>query len=119
MNPRVKGALLWGVVGLLTFLVLLQGYEIVQDIRVELPVKVGATVVVGVLSTVVTYVASGHVETTPPADGRARSDGQAPPDDPAQTDEAGPTDELKSTDDGQPADGSASTDGAGRDDPRS
>lgn len=61
MNPRVKEAILWGVVGMLTFLVLLQGYELLEDIRVDLTVKVGATFVVGLVTTVVTYLASGRM----------------------------------------------------------
>lgn len=61
MNPRVKEAILWGVIGLLSFLVLLQGYELLQDVRVDLTVKAGMALVVFVATTVITYVASGHV----------------------------------------------------------
>lgn len=74
MNPRVKEAILWGVVGMLTFLVLLQGYELLEDIRVDLTVKVGGTIVVGVVTTVATYLASGRMAgsgtVSRPADGK-------------------------------------------------
>lgn len=62
MNPRVKDALLWGVVGFLTFLVLLQGYELLENVRVDLEIKAGAAVVVFVATTVITYVANGRVD---------------------------------------------------------
>jgi hypothetical protein len=49
MDPRVKSSLLWGLVGGLAFLVLLQGYELVSAERVAWLVKfaVAALVVVG------------------------------------------------------------------------
>lgn len=75
MNPRVKDAVLWGVVGFLTFLVLLQGYELLEDIRVDLVVKAGAAVVVFIATTVITYVANDRIGTP---EARA-ANGDSPP----------------------------------------
>ncbi len=55
MNPRVKASLLWGVVGALVFLVLLQGYELVTDYRYSIAVVAGATLVVAVGTPIFTY----------------------------------------------------------------
>ena len=57
MRPRVKASLLWGVVGLLAFLVLLQGYELATGYRYALGVKAAAALAVAVGSTGVSYVA--------------------------------------------------------------
>ncbi|MEF8887898.1 MAG: hypothetical protein V5A30_08830 [Haloarculaceae archaeon] len=46
MAVRRKDSLLWGVVGGLTFLVLVQGYELVADGSVALTVKAGVAVAV-------------------------------------------------------------------------
>ncbi|MEF8908139.1 MAG: hypothetical protein V5A13_09790 [Haloarculaceae archaeon] len=46
MEVRRKDSLLWGVVGGLTFLVLVQGYELVADGSVALTVKAGVAVAV-------------------------------------------------------------------------
>ncbi|RXK50144.1 hypothetical protein [Halorientalis pallida] len=66
MDPRVKSSLLWGLVGGLGFLVLLQGYELVSTERVAWLVKfaVAAAVVVG--ATGVSYLYQFGV----PADAR-------------------------------------------------
>jgi len=61
MKPATKDALLWGVVGLLLFFVLIQGYEIVQGVGVDLTVKAGASLVVAVATTAVTYVTRDRV----------------------------------------------------------
>jgi len=45
---------LWGVVGGLSFLVLLQGYELVTGYRAPLVVKFGLAVAVAVISTALT-----------------------------------------------------------------
>mgnify|MGYP006293181329 CR=1 FL=1 len=49
MDPRIKSSLLWGLIGGLSFLVLLQGYELVSTERVAWLVKfaVAAAVVAG------------------------------------------------------------------------
>lgn len=57
MRPRVKSSLLWGVVGVLAFLVLVQGYELATDYRYALPVKSGTALLVGVGATGLSYVA--------------------------------------------------------------
>jgi hypothetical protein len=54
MHPRTKSRLLWGVVGLLSFLVLIQGYELVTDNLVDWGLKLAVAVVVGVAAAVVT-----------------------------------------------------------------
>ena len=77
MNPRLKEALLWGVVGLFTFLVLLQAYEIVEGVRVDLGVKASATVIVAVASAVITYFASGHVDEGDQAEQAGTNDNDA------------------------------------------
>jgi hypothetical protein len=46
MDARQKDSLLWGVVGGLAFLVLVQGYELVADESVALTVKAGVAVAV-------------------------------------------------------------------------
>jgi hypothetical protein len=46
MDPRVKSSLLWGLVGGMAFLVLVQGYHLVGDRFLGLgPMTVGAVVV--------------------------------------------------------------------------
>lgn len=62
MNPRVKASLLWGVIGVLSFLVLLQGYELVADYRYSLGVKAGATLVVAIGAPILSYVADGVLD---------------------------------------------------------
>ena len=55
MRPRVKASLLWGAVGVLGFLVLVQGYELWAGYRYALTVKFGIAVVVGVTATAASY----------------------------------------------------------------
>jgi hypothetical protein len=54
MNRQRRAAVLWGVVGMLTFLVAIQGYELLTDRRVDLLVKFGVALLVGVVATVTT-----------------------------------------------------------------
>ncbi|QCC50798.1 hypothetical protein [Halapricum salinum] len=63
MTPDRKRALLWGVIGALAFLVLLQGYELLADRRVDWLVKFGVALVVGVLATGTTRLLQGRVPT--------------------------------------------------------
>lgn len=56
MTPRARASLLWGLVGALSFLVLLQGYELLAARRVDWLVKLGVAVVV-----LVTAAALSHV----------------------------------------------------------
>jgi len=53
--------LLWGLIGGLTFLVLLQGYELLFDERVKVSVKVGVALVVAVASAVLTRWMAGRL----------------------------------------------------------
>ncbi|QSG10663.1 putative membrane protein [Halapricum desulfuricans] len=54
MDRTHRAAVLWGVIGTLSFLVLLQGYELLADRRVDLLVKFGVAVGVGAVTTAVT-----------------------------------------------------------------
>ncbi|AAV47310.1 unknown [Haloarcula marismortui ATCC 43049] len=55
MDPRTKASLLWGVVGGLAFLVLIQGYELLAGVPVSIPAKAGVAVAVGVGATLTSY----------------------------------------------------------------
>ena len=57
-NPG-QSTILWGVIGGLAFLVLIQGYELVADVGVSLGVKFGVALVVAVAAAV-----SGHLLST-------------------------------------------------------
>jgi len=57
MRPRLKASVLWGLVGLLGFLVLLQGYELATGYRYALGVKAGVALAVGTGATGVSYAA--------------------------------------------------------------
>lgn len=61
MHPRSKASLLWGVVGLLGFLVLLQGYELWTGYRYDLALKAGVAAGVGVGATGVSYLGESVV----------------------------------------------------------
>jgi len=54
MDPHRKAALLWGVVGGLAFLVLVQGYELATSQAVTVPVKLAMTIGVFAVATAVT-----------------------------------------------------------------
>ncbi|WP_299267195.1 hypothetical protein [Halorientalis sp.] len=56
MDLRLKSSLLWGLVGGLAFLVLLQGYELVSTERVDWLVKFAVAALVVVGATGVSYV---------------------------------------------------------------
>ena len=55
MDPRTKGSLLWGVVGSLAFLVLIQGYELLAGTPVSISAKAGVAVAVGAGATLASY----------------------------------------------------------------
>jgi hypothetical protein len=55
LSPVAKSSLLWGVVGGLCFLVLIQGYELLADQRVSVLVKFAVAVLVGVAAGGSTY----------------------------------------------------------------
>lgn len=59
MDPRLKASLLWGAVGTLSFLVLLQGYHVVAGEFAGFAVLFGVGGVVFLASTVATYLLRG------------------------------------------------------------
>jgi hypothetical protein len=59
VNPRTKGALLWGLVGALAFLVLAQGYGLVAADRIAWPVMGGVALAVGSVAAGATYALAG------------------------------------------------------------
>ncbi len=61
MHTRTKSAVLWGLVGALSFLVLLQGYEVIVDASTPLVITAAVTVVIGVLAAGLSYVVEGRL----------------------------------------------------------
>ncbi len=61
MDPRVKASLLWGAVGALSFLVLVQGYELLDGLGVSFLAKLAVAVGVFGGATAVSYVAEGRL----------------------------------------------------------
>lgn len=61
-----RPALVWGLVGGLSFLVLLQGYELVTGQRVDLVVKVGVALAVTAGATVLSRLTAVHGPLGPP-----------------------------------------------------
>lgn len=59
MRPRVKAGLLWGVVGGLAFLVLIQGYALFVTLAIEIPIRVALSVAVGLVAAGATYTVEG------------------------------------------------------------
>ncbi len=57
MDPRVKASLVWGVIGALSFLVLVQGYELLSADRLPFGLKFATAGVVGAAATGSTYLA--------------------------------------------------------------
>jgi len=57
MDPHTRESLLWGVVGALSFLVLVQGYELLTDASVTVGVKAGVALLVGGGAALVTHLA--------------------------------------------------------------
>jgi hypothetical protein len=55
VNRRQKASLLWGVIGALSFLVLLQGYELLIGPRIDLGVKFGVALLVFVGAAVLSH----------------------------------------------------------------
>jgi hypothetical protein len=47
VTPRTKSSLLWGLVGALAFLVLVQGYDLLAGLSVGFVARVAVAVVVG------------------------------------------------------------------------
>jgi hypothetical protein len=59
MRPRLRSSLLWGLVGLLSFLVLVQGYELLADPGISIAGRLAVALVVGVVATGLSYLAEG------------------------------------------------------------
>ena len=58
MTPRTKSSILWGLVGALTFLVLVQGYQlVVERLTVGVGPLAGVALGVGALAAAGAYVA--------------------------------------------------------------
>jgi hypothetical protein len=55
MDPAIKSSLLWGLVGTLAFLVLVQGYQLLTTEFVRVEFVGGIAVVVGVVTAVVAH----------------------------------------------------------------
>jgi hypothetical protein len=61
VRPRLKASVLWGLVGLLAFLVALQGYELATGYRYSLAVKVGTALAVAIGATMLSYLAEDRL----------------------------------------------------------
>ena len=59
MHPRVRASVLWGAVAALSFLVLVQGYDLFDGLSIGFLPRLGAAVVVGAVATGVTYLVDG------------------------------------------------------------
>ncbi|MBV0925493.1 hypothetical protein KTS45_14905 [Halomicroarcula limicola] len=59
MDPKLKSSLLWGVVGGLAYLVLIQGYQLFASVPISTPVKFGVALVVAAGAAALTYAAGG------------------------------------------------------------
>ncbi|KYH25264.1 hypothetical protein HAPAU_26500 [Halalkalicoccus paucihalophilus] len=57
MDPRLKASLLWGAIGALSFLVLVQGYELLTDGRLAFALKFAVAGVVALVAAGSTYLA--------------------------------------------------------------
>jgi hypothetical protein len=55
VTPRTKSSLLWGLVGALTFLVLVQGYDLAFGLGMGMGVRVGVAVFVGTVAAGLTH----------------------------------------------------------------
>lgn len=60
MEPTVKASLLWGLVGALTYLVLIQAYHLLGGEFVGIGVMASVAVFVGVLTTITSHVVRPH-----------------------------------------------------------
>lgn len=66
MRPRVRSSLLWGIVGAFSFLVLVQGFDLVASLNIGLLVKVAVALAVGVAAAALTYRARDLLEARVP-----------------------------------------------------
>mgnify|MGYP000465865760 CR=1 FL=1 len=63
MTPERRAVVLWGVIGTLAFLVLVQGYELLADRRVDWLVKFVVALGVGTVAAGATRLLQGRVPT--------------------------------------------------------
>ena len=68
MDRRTRESLLWGLVGALSFLVLVQGYELITEAAVTVGVKASVALLVGGGAAVVTHLARDRLLAQPPAE---------------------------------------------------
>ncbi|WP_226011610.1 hypothetical protein [Halomicrobium salinisoli] len=61
MDPRTKDSLLWGLVGTLSFLVLVQGYQLLTEATVNVWAMFGVALAVGAGATGLTHVARARL----------------------------------------------------------
>ena len=61
MRPRTKASLLWGLVGGMTFLVLVQGYELVGEPGIGFGAKLAVGLFVGIVTVGVTYTVDSQL----------------------------------------------------------
>jgi len=61
MDPERKASALWGVIGGLSFLVLVQGYELAVATRVGVAPKAGVALAVAALAAILTHLARPRV----------------------------------------------------------
>jgi len=59
VHPRTKASLLWGLIGAMAFLVLVQGYELVAGLPVGFGAKLGVALLVGTLTIGLTHAIGG------------------------------------------------------------
>jgi len=57
IDPERKATVLWGVIGGLSFLVLVQGYELVVGTRIEWATKAGIALAVAVVAAALVHLA--------------------------------------------------------------
>jgi hypothetical protein len=55
MTPRTRASILWGAVGALTFLVLVQGYDLLLGLDVGFAPRFAVALVVGVTATALSH----------------------------------------------------------------
>jgi hypothetical protein len=61
MRPRTRSGLLWGAVGALAFLALVQGLQLLTAATVDLAVALGVALAVGVAAAAAAYWLEGRV----------------------------------------------------------
>ncbi|PSP61692.1 hypothetical protein BRC77_12370 [Halobacteriales archaeon QH_8_64_26] len=64
MRSRTKASLLWGLIGAMSFLVLVQAYELVGGLAVGFGTKLGVALLVAAAATSLAYAAEGYLADT-------------------------------------------------------